>query len=178
MRHARLIPHPTTPCPRVESIDACISVQPGGDLNLTYTVSGDVTSLLIPPAASPQRTDGLWQHTCFEAFVMAEREQGYREFNFSPSGEWAAYIFSDYRDGRPLDAIAPPAITCRTSDKALELDIRLSRFALPDAARLYLGLSAVVETQAGKVTYWALRHPPGKPDFHHTDAFALEFDLV
>jgi len=34
-------------------------------------------------------------------------------------------------------------------------------------------LSAVIEDDDGAFSYWALRHPPGKPDFHHPDAFAL-----
>ena len=25
----------------------------------------------------------------------------------------------------------------------------------------------------GGISYWALAHPPGKPDFHHPDSFAL-----
>jgi hypothetical protein len=38
---------------------------------------------------------------------------------------------------------------------------------------LRLGLSAVIESCNGSLSYWALRHPAGKPDFHHADAFAL-----
>jgi hypothetical protein len=38
-----------------------------------------------------------------------------------------------------------------------------------------LGLSAVIEDKAGHMSYWALAHPPGKPDFHHMDCFAYEF---
>ncbi len=38
-----------------------------------------------------------------------------------------------------------------------------------------LGLAAVVEETNGTITYWALTHPSGKPDFHHIDGFALEF---
>ena len=40
------------------------------------------------------------------------------------------------------------------------------------------GLSAVIEDPNGVLSYWALRHPPGKPDFHHPDTFALEIDLL
>jgi hypothetical protein len=36
----------------------------------------------------------------------------------------------------------------------------------------------VIEDQSGGVSYWALAHPPGKPDFHHADGFALEFSPV
>ena len=38
---------------------------------------------------------------------------------------------------------------------------------------LQLGLAAVIESADGALSYWALRHPPGEPDFHHRDAFAL-----
>jgi hypothetical protein len=36
----------------------------------------------------------------------------------------------------------------------------------------------VIEEIDGALSYWALRHAPGKPDFHHRDAFALELDEV
>ena len=32
-------------------------------------------------------------------FIRPEDGEGYYEFNFSPSGEWAAYRFSGYREG-------------------------------------------------------------------------------
>jgi hypothetical protein len=41
-----------------------------------------------------------------------------------------------------------------------------------NAARI--GLSAVIEEQDGTISYWALRHAAGKPDFHHPDGFAME----
>jgi hypothetical protein len=31
----------------------------------------------------------------------------------------------------------------------------------------------VIEETNGRKSYWALAHPPGKPDFHHSDCFAL-----
>ena len=48
--------------------------------------------------------DDLWQHTCFELFIGAKNDAEYYEFNFSPSGEWAAYEFRNYRDGEPIHA--------------------------------------------------------------------------
>jgi hypothetical protein len=59
----------------------------------------------------------------------------------------------------------------------LELDavIRLDRLEVSYVhAPLSLALSAVIEDSAGTLSYWALRHPAGKPDFHHPQAFALE----
>ncbi|MBI3061386.1 MAG: hypothetical protein HYY83_05345 [Deltaproteobacteria bacterium] len=36
--------------------------------------------------------------------------------------------------------------------------------------------AARAPAQDGTISYWALKHPPGKPDFHHPDAFALEIE--
>jgi hypothetical protein len=36
------------------------------------------------------------------------------------------------------------------------------------------GLAAVIEETSGRRSFWALAHPPGKPDFHHADCFTLE----
>ena len=36
-----------------------------------------------------------------------------------------------------------------------------------------VALSAVIEETDGAKSYWALAHPPGPPDFHHPDCFAL-----
>jgi hypothetical protein len=30
-----------------------------------------------------------------------------------------------------------------------------------------------VEAAGGGLSYWALRHPPDKPDFHHRENFSL-----
>jgi hypothetical protein len=41
---------------------------------------------------------------------------------------------------------------------------------------LRLGLAAVVEDKARVLSYWALKHPAEKPDFHHSDSFVVELD--
>lgn len=41
------------------------------------------------------------------------------------------------------------------------------------ASECRLGMSAVIEEQEGTKSYWALAHPPGKPDFHHPACFAI-----
>ena len=42
----------------------------------------------------------------------------------------------------------------------------------PGPARL--GLTAVIEEAGGRLSYWALRHPAERPDFHDAGGFALE----
>jgi hypothetical protein len=145
---------------------------------LTFCLVGDISGLSIPASRSPRRTDRLWRHTCFEAFVMAGEGPEYREFNFSPSGEWAVYDFRNYRNGGVLENdLAPGIVVHKTMDR-LELGAEIGQVLLPQGRRLRLGLSAIVEDAAGILSYWALRHPPGKPDFHHTDAFALQLEKL
>lgn len=146
-------------------------------LTLVFALEGDLSLLRIPESRLPRRTSGLWMHTCLEVFLMAEGGPGYREFNFSPSGEWAVYDFHGYRDAAELEIdLAPAIVVCRSGDR-LELDAKICHDFLPRGRPLRLGLAAVMEDSAGGLSYWALQHPPGKPDFHHTDAFALQLEL-
>jgi len=74
-----------------------------------------------------------------------------------------------------------PSISVRNTSEHLELDavISLDRLFSGDfSGKMRLGLSAVIEAADGGLSYWALRHPPGKPDFHRPEAFALELDEV
>lgn len=164
---AQLHPHPDTPCEAVERLEAEVTRTAEG-LALRYILTGDLARLRIPPPAAAERTDELWRRTCFEAFAAGEGG-GYSELNLAPSSQWAAYRFDGYRSGMaPLD-IPPPAIEVSRSDDRLELSARV---ALPGVRRL--GLTAVIEGADGRISYWAVRHAPGKPDFHHPDCLALE----
>jgi len=133
----------------------------------------------VPPRAEPMRADGLWAHTCFEAFITpAAVDGGYYELNFSPSLQWAIYSFEAYRQGMsPTDVILPPKLIVRTFDDRLELDATIELDDLKGlraAHTLKLAVTAVIEDDSGTLSYWALKHAPGKPDFHHTDGFVLE----
>jgi hypothetical protein len=102
----------------------------------------------------------------------------YYEFNFAPSTQWAAYRFNGYRSGLIVaDEIDAPQIEVQSSPGCctLQASLDLARLsALPRKAFWRLGLSAVIEDTSGRKSYWALAHPPGKPDFHHADCFAYE----
>jgi hypothetical protein len=77
----------------------------------------------------------------------------------------------------PTNVTVPPALELRSFDDRLELDaaIRLPELVDPAAGRtLKLALTTVIEDDSGTLSYWALKHAPGKPDFHHPDGFVLE----
>jgi hypothetical protein len=171
--------HPQTLSEAVRKIDVTLWKSTRGGLGLTYALEGELARLRIPPQGPPRRGDKLWQHACFEVFVGMPGSKEYREFNFAPSGEWAAYAFRRYRVGAPLAQTVDPHILVRASEQRLELDAIVPLVSLPAAKpheRLLFGLSAVIEDASGLLSYWALRHPPGRPDFHHPDAFALELE--
>ena len=171
--------HPDSLCFAATHIEVDVARPHAGSLVLSYFVTGKIGDLRIPPVTSATRTEGLWQNTCFEAFIRASADAAYYEFNFAPSTQWAAYRFSSYRSGmRAATDIGAPQIEVQTNPElftlqaSLELD-RLSR--LPRDATWRLGLSALIEETNGHKSYWALAHPPGKADFHHSDCFAVEF---
>ncbi len=171
--------HSNTPASAVEGIKAFPRIE-RRLLTLTYVLKGSIERLRVPPAKSPRRVRGLWRHTCFEAFIAVKASRTYYEFNFSPSGEWVAYSFRNYRDGSALEnERLEPGITVRREASTLELNADIHLNHLPvvrEGASLWLGLSAVIEDMEGRLSYWALRHSPGKPDFHYPDSFILHFN--
>jgi hypothetical protein len=177
---ALLIPHPVTLNQAVRCVQTHVRRPQDKTLAISFALEGDLSKLSIPQPKLPRRGDYLWQHSCFEAFVAVKGEQAYHEFNFAPSGEWAAYAFHRYRDGGPLlDKQFIPQMTVRSTEDRLELDavITLDRLSsISPRASLLLALSAVIEDEHGALSYWALKHAPGKPDFHHPDTFALELE--
>ncbi len=175
MRHLLKL-HPDSRCDAAISIEAYVGRSPRGNLSLRYYLAG-ARNVANPAFAHYARADGLWQHTCFEAFLTTSPGDGYYEFNFSPSMAWAAYRFQAYRkDMKNADELDRPFIEMRRSAETFELrtDLKLAGLPnLPMDATWHLGLSAVIEETNGRKSYWALAHPPGKADFHHSDCFAL-----
>ena len=172
----KLVCHPSTPNGSIRGIEAEVESTTEDKLILSYKLQANLDSLKIPAEQPCRRVDELWRHTCFEAFLMAADGPGYREYNFSPSGEWATYAFSDYRQTADATDEATPVIRVHTDAQGLTLEAEISTALLSPDHPLHLGLSAVAEAVDGSLSYWALRHPPGKPDFHHAEAFDLLLD--
>jgi hypothetical protein len=160
----------------VRAVEVRIRRSASAELQMTFRIGGDIRRIRVPPPAVPRIATQLWRHTCFEAFIAVEGQPAYHEFNFAPSGEWAVYAFSGYRNGGPLaNEMMRPHIAVRTTDSRLELDalVRLDGLsANHPRASLRIGLSAVIEASDG-LSYWALRHPADKPDFHDAAGFSL-----
>jgi len=184
-----LLAHPDTPSVAVRRLAARAELVSPDGLRLEYVLEADPRQIRIPPpVADGDRADGLWARTCFEAFVGVEDSAQYLELNFSPSTQWAAYRFESYRQGMaPAVLATAPRLALHRAQEQLELQAEVSLRGVlagsrPEAKisenrRLRLALSGVVEDREGGLSYWALRHPPGRPDFHHPHGFALALEF-
>ena len=171
-----LIFHPASPCTGVDSLAVSLEWSTDGTLILDYRLFGAPGRLRFPEAQPAAPADNLWQRTCFELFIAEEDGNGYREFNFSPSTQWAVYRFLAYRE-RDFCFVPPlaPQIDFHRLADGCHLAVRLPAAALPPAPRR-LGLNAVIEAADGSKSYWALAHGAGQPDFHQALNFALTPD--
>jgi hypothetical protein len=170
-----LVPHPDTPPARPlklwATVDHAASLGPVATTNIWFGIDAPATHFAIPELAEG-RANRLWESTCFEAFLRAKGEEAYREWNFAPSGQWAAYDFAGYRQGMAEADVAEPYIRMEGNLTWWTLGATV---AVPADKTWQLGLSAVLEEADGTKSYWALAHPPGdKPDFHHADCFAAQ----
>ncbi|MEK6626442.1 MAG: DOMON-like domain-containing protein [Bdellovibrionota bacterium] len=162
-------------------------------LHALYRITGCAQSIVVSKknAPTPTRQNGLWETTCFELFLKYPHTSEYVEFNFSPSGDWNAYHFSDYRkEMREFDDVENIKIEFTQSAEVSQLEATIQlkeKISLLDHP-LSVGLCAVVETTlirhdgqlspaSGPIilrkSYWALQHADLKPDFHLADSFTL-----
>ena len=170
-----LVPHPATPPSDLE-LKVWAKVEHAGALGATATTSiwfgigAPADRFVIPPPVEPARAEDLWQSTCFEAFLQAAHEGGYREWNFAPSGRWSAYEFAKYRADRTDADVAAPYVRIEDNLTWWALGATI---AVDAGIEWLLGLSAILEEKDGTKSYWALAHPDGdKPDFHDPVCFA------
>lgn len=169
-----LIPHPSTPPAGSlfkvwATVDHVASLGATATTNIWFGVGAPADRFVIPAVTEPWRADELWRTTCFEAFFRADGDDAYREWNFAPKGNWAAYDFTGYRENMTnADVGSPPYI--RMEDNFTWWTVGAT-IAVEAAKNWELGLSAVLEEKDGAKSYWALAHPSEKPDFHARGCF-------
>ena len=193
-----LLLHPDSACDPVRALYVEVQRLRQGRHILRYVIEGDIQHIRLGHHVYNERRDELWKRTCFEAFLQVEGQASYLEFNLSTTG-WNCYHFNDYREGIEEARIAEPRIeTARhvnppapgTRAHLTDLDtldayqapflMLQAHIDLKQRAELWmgepwrLGLSAVIEENSGRKSYWALKHSDGPPDFHRADCFTFE----
>ena len=172
-----LEPHPTTPpsSPGFKvwaRVDHAAAFGATATTNIWFGVGAPMERFVVAQSAEPGRRDELWRTACFEAFLRKRGGESYREWNFAPSGDWAAYDFAGYRDGMEKAEIAS-APYLRTEDNFTWWALGAT-IAVEAEADWQLGLSAVLEEKDGTKSYWALAHLGDKPDFHEPGCFTAK----
>ena len=172
-----LVPHPSTPPSEPAfklwaSVDYVAKLGAVATTNIWFGVGAPASRFVLPESEEPARKDELWKTTCFEAFLQAADGEAYREWNFAPSGDWAAYQFTGYRAGMAEPDVPAPYIRIEDNMTWWTLGATI---AVPADPEWRLGLSAVLEEKDGTKSYWALAHADGgKPDFHAADCFTAK----
>ncbi|HEV2596153.1 MAG TPA: hypothetical protein VGU01_13230 [Sphingomicrobium sp.] len=170
-----LVPHPVS-LPTDPTMKVWVNVDHAGALgvvastNIWFGIGAPATRFVVPQVVEePKRAEGLWQTTCFEAFFRLPHDEAYREWNFAPSGNWAAYDFASRREGRTIPEVSDPYI--RVEDNLTWWALGAT-IAVDAAVPWTVGLSVILEETEGTKSYWALTHPlADKPDFHDPAAF-------
>jgi hypothetical protein len=146
-------------------------------LSISYEISGPLAELVLPaPADVRLRKNGLWEETCFEFFLAPLTSGRYWEFNLSPSGHWNIYHFASFRQGMMEETAytsLPFSVLIYSDFLQLSLEVELDKILQADQS-LKIGISAVIKTVNGRMTFWALTHPGPQPDFHRRDSFIIE----
>lgn len=170
-----LIPFPSLHVPEI-SISGHI-LRTDEVLSLHFMLGGNIDEVLLPPrSAHPARKDELWKATCFECFLAIQGQPGYWEFNMSPSGDWNIYRMEAYRrlGFRQEAALQGLPFDFRKEQAAILLDANVPLDPIvPRGSSLDVGIAAIVQTEGGIETYWALTHPAAQADFHLRESFTL-----
>lgn len=166
---------PFQPAPHLQELAlVCHAERQGQRLALTYRLSGPLGDLVLPERnPRPQRRDGLWESTCFEAFLGIPSQPGYWEINLAPSGDWNVYALGGYRQGlRQERRVASLPFQLHQEPGGLRLELELELGALmPLNSPLELSATAVLEQREHGCSYWAWHHSGPEADFHRRESF-------
>ena len=131
---------------------------------------------------SGARRRACGEHTCFEAFVRSPRRRGlFRVQLLAVRRMGGLSLSTAIATGMAELPIA--SIGRHSSDRRAGRLIGFELSASSSNCRRRAGharrwpdsaFRAVIEEKDGTKSYWALAHPPGEPDFHHPDCFALD----
>lgn len=151
----------------------------GDILAAEYVLKGSFQNIphLSTTSQAHLRAAELWKTTCFEWFLKPAAGDGYWEANFSPQGDWNLYYLNGYRKSLIIeDRVTTIHFASERSplEWRLRTEVDFSKMSFLPVTLFKAHLSAVIETDDKKKSYWSLEHKQKQPDFHHPDHFILE----
>lgn len=155
------------------AIDGSVQWQ-SGELRVTFRLQAPAGSVVMPePNGLCERRDGLWQSTCFEAFIASPATDHYWEINQAPNGDWNVYRLDGYRSGlAPETKVDAPAYVIRRQPEQLNLSfsLKLQELLCPESS-VEVSLTTVLEHPQHGCSYWAWSHAGEVADFHDRSSF-------
>lgn len=130
--------------------------------------------------SSLERKIGLWEGTCFEAFIKDPKSERYLEFNFSGTGLWNCFYFEE--KGQELkEHVSLQISSHRFISRPRK---RIFSFSIPKKDidflmsnhQLDIGLSTILMDDDEHKEYFSIKHLKDKPDFHDENTY-LNIDL-
>ncbi len=148
---------------------------------LDYRIRGDIDRPRLPPQAASKFQDLLWSKPAWKRSSASPTATPTSNSTSRPRASGRCIDSKPIgKDVTSLNPLPPPRVIVRRHGEELEADIDIHLGAIPGLTaaeikgrELRLAVSAVMQSDQGVISYWALAHPPGKPDFHHRDGFAL-----
>lgn len=143
----------------------------GSTLEVHFSLSGEVgriKGLTTHRGGPTDAIEGLWESTCFEAFISPKGSNVYYEFNGAPDGRWMVYRFEGERAGRTIRREARPLVfESQLGDRFFTLRVQFDFGGIDELSdnALSANVTAILETKDGGKTHWSLAHDE-KPDFH------------
>jgi hypothetical protein len=151
-----------------------------GVLKVAFELTGDLEKVLTSsPQEIPARVIGLWESTCFEMFIKNKNSEEYFEFNCSSANNWNVFYFQKQKaalkEFLPIASLASSSVQNKGSLR-VSFWIDLERFPTSfwKDGQMNLGLTTVLESDSGELSYWALRHIDTRANFHMEKSFIYQ----
>jgi hypothetical protein len=145
-------------------------------LELRYVWVDKENKIILPESPAGGRHTGLWNHTCFEAFVKPEGKGSYYEINLSVTKAWNVFSFESYREPQPpREFVGAVVQDILVKPGYLSAQVKLGGVKLE---KIKASLCAVLEQREAGVSYWAHNHADQKPNFHHLSSLTIERSLT
>jgi hypothetical protein len=169
------------------SITADLTLMSANTAEICFKWIDPKHEIVMPAPKHAGRVVGLWESTCFEAFIQPSPENQpqfvqnltapvrYYETNFSFDKSWNVFGFTDYR--------TPTTPTELVEAKILSFDVQSNQMKTvlqvdgADWRKVSISLCAVVVTRSYGKSYWSFKHADDKANFHHFDSFIIERSL-